>query len=190
MEKVHAARTKNPAFRICMLAAAVCINYAGGQLALLLRLPVYLDSIGTILTGLMFGPVTGMLPPLISGILMMMAGDIYSLYFAPAGMILGLASGLVFRRIHAAGPGLFLAALLITVPGTLVVAVINAAVFGGVTSSGSSAIVALLSHTPLGLTGSIFAVQIVTDYLDRLISLALVMTIDRIPAFRELRRGA
>jgi energy-coupling factor transport system substrate-specific component len=179
-------KTENPSFRICMTAIAVCINYAGGQLALLLHLPVYLDSIGTILTGLLFGPFTGMLPPLISGLLMMMTGDVYSLYFAPAGMILGLTSGFVLRRIHAVGPRFFLAALLITIPGTIVVAVINAAVFGGVTSSGSSAIVAVLSHTPLGLTGAVFAVQIVTDYLDRLISLALVMAIYRIPALREM----
>lgn len=35
---------------------AVGINVAGGQIALLLRLPVYLDSIGTILTGAVLYP--------------------------------------------------------------------------------------------------------------------------------------
>ena len=46
-------RTRNmTTLQLCMLAMAVCINVAGGQLALMLRLPIYLDSIGTILTGL------------------------------------------------------------------------------------------------------------------------------------------
>lgn len=165
--------------KIAMVAMAICINYIGGQLALALHLPIYLDSIGTILIGAMFGPVFGVLPPMISGILMAFTGDIYSLYFAPVGMILGLTAGFVLKRIHSVGFMLLLSAFLITLPGTIVCAIINAILFGGVTSSGSSAIVAALSHTPLGLTGAIFVVQIFTDYLDRVISLALVMIVLR-----------
>ena len=165
--------------KIAMVAMAICINYIGGQLALALHLPIYLDSIGTILIGAMFGPAFGVLPPMISGILMAFTGDIYSLYFAPVGMILGLTAGFVLKRIHSVGFMLLLSAFLITLPGTIVCAIINAILFGGVTSSGSSAIVAALSHTPLGLTGAIFAVQIFTDYLDRVISLALVMIVLR-----------
>lgn len=165
--------------KIAMVAMAICINYIGGQLALALHLPIYLDSIGTILIGAMFGPTFGVLPPMISGILMAFTGDIYSLYFAPVGMILGLTAGFVLKRIHSVGFMLLLSAFLITLPGTIVCAIINAILFGGVTSSGSSAIVAALSHTPLGLTGAIFVVQIFTDYLDRVISLALVMIVLR-----------
>lgn len=165
--------------KIAMAAMAICINYIGGQLALALHLPIYLDSIGTILIGAMFGPAFGVLPPMISGILMAFTGDIYSLYFAPVGMILGLTAGFVLKRIHSVGFMLLLSAFLITLPGTIVCAIINAILFGGVTSSGSSAIVAALSHTPLGLTGAIFVVQIFTDYLDRVISLALVMIVLR-----------
>lgn len=165
--------------KIAMVAMAICINYIGGQLALALHLPIYLESIGTILIGAMFGPAFGVLPPMISGILMAFTGDIYSLYFAPVGMILGLTAGFVLKRIHSVGFMLLLSAFLITLPGTIVCAIINAILFGGVTSSGSSAIVAALSHTPLGLTGAIFVVQIFTDYLDRVISLALVMIVLR-----------
>ena len=165
--------------KIAMVAMAICINYIGGQLALALHLPIYLDSIGTILIGAMFGPAFGVLPPMISGILMAFTGDIYSLYFAPVGMIFGLTAGFVLKRIHSVGFMLLLSAFLITLPGTIVCAIINAILFGGVTSSGSSAIVAALSHTPLGLTGAIFVVQIFTDYLDRVISLALVMIVLR-----------
>ena len=161
--------------KLAMIAMAICINYIGGQLALALRLPIYLDSVGTILIGALFGPAFGVLPPLISGVLMAFTGDIYSLYFAPVGMILGLTAGFVLKRIHSVGFMLLLSAFLITLPGTIVCAIINAILFGGVTSSGSSVIVAALSHTPLGLTGAIFVVQIFTDYLDRVISLALVM---------------
>ena len=45
--------------------------------------------------------------------------------------------------------------------------------FGGITSSGSSILVQLLAKTPLGMVGSCFAVQFITDYIDRILCLAL-----------------
>ncbi len=173
--------------RICYIAAAICINYIGGQLALALRLPIYLDSIGTLLISFLYGPITGMLTPLISGLLMAVTGDVFSLYFAPVGMILGLVSGFVFKKYTKFNAWIFVVALIITIPGTLVCSIINAILFHGVTSSGSSVLVQILSHTPLGLTGSIFVVQILTDYLDRLISAAIVLNACRIPMFRNLK---
>ena len=47
---------KMTAWQLCLTAMAVAVNIAGGQIALLLRLPVYLDSIGTILVGAVSGP--------------------------------------------------------------------------------------------------------------------------------------
>ncbi|MDO5406704.1 MAG: ECF transporter S component [Eubacteriales bacterium] len=192
---------KMTALQLCLVAMAVCINVAGGQLALTLRLPIYLDSIGTILTGVLMGPVFGMLPNLLSGLVLGMTTDIYSLYFAPVGMITGLMAGLAGRRMQIgdvsfgqssqseeglAGSGrlfrygrLFLAALLITIPGTIASSLICAKLFGGITSSGSTVLVQLLAKTPLGMTGSVFVVQIVTDYLDRVISLLLVAVLLR-----------
>ena len=177
-------RSKMSAMKLCMLAMAVCINVAGGQLALMLRLPIYLDSIGTILTGLWMGPVCGILPNLLSGVILGMTTDIYSLYFAPVGMITGLMAGFAgqFMKVlltdrNVSKRKILLGAVLITIPGTAVSSVINAVLFGGVTSSGSAILVQLLSKTPLGLTGSIFAVQILTDYLDRAIALALAVTV-------------
>ncbi len=161
-------------FRICLLALAICINLAGGQLALVLRLPIYLDSIGTIMAGALCGPVYGMLPSLLSGIIMGMTTDIYSLYFAPAGMAVGLMSGLMWKRKSSAGWWPALAALVITVPGTLLSSLICAKLFGGITSSGSTILVQLLAKTPLGMTASVFVVQVATEYLDRLIAILLV----------------
>ena len=157
-------------YQICLVALAVGVNIVGGQIALFLKLPVYLDSIGTIFAGAVLGPWFGMIPNILSGIFMGMTVDIYSLYFAPVGIV----SGLVFQKMSVKKGRIFLAAAVISVPGTIVSALINAVLFGGVTSSGSSILVQMLSKTPLGLTGSIFTVQFLTDYADRCISVFAV----------------
>lgn len=161
-------------YKICVIAFAVCINLIGGQIALMLRLPIYLDSIGTMLVGALLGPFYGMLPNLLSGIIFGMTTDIYSLYFAPVGMIVGFMCGMVWKEKSGKRLWPLLAALFVTVPGTIVSSCIAAYLFGGVTSSGSTILVQLLAKTPLGLTGSVFAVQFLTDYLDRVIGIVLV----------------
>ena len=160
--------------KLCVIAIAIALNVVGGHIALLLHLPVYLDSIGTILIAVLYGPVYGILPPLLYGLVMGFTIDVFSLYFMPVGIILGLVTGLVARKFPPKGKNIFLLALLITIPGTIVSSIITAVLFGGITSSGSTVLVQILNKAGLGLTPSVFIVQILTDYIDRLISLFVV----------------
>ncbi len=166
-------------YHLCLVGMAVVMNVAGAQLALTFRLPIYLDSIGTVMAGAMLGPFYGMIPSLLSGVALGMTIDIYSLYFAPSGMLVGLMAGLVWK-MHLAEKGrMWLAAVLVAIPGTFVSSVICAVVFNGITSSGSMILVQLLARTPIGMTASIFLVQVVTEYADRLISIYFVAVLLR-----------
>ena len=160
--------------KMCVVALAIVLNVIGGQIALMLHLPIYLDSIGTIMIAMLYGPVYGMLPPLLYGLVMGFTLDIYSLYFMPVGLMLGLMTGLVSRYFSLKKWRMIPGAMLITIPGTIVSSVITAVLFGGITSSGSTVIVQILNKAGLGLTASVFIVQILTDYLDRLLSLVVV----------------
>ena len=160
--------------KMCVVALAIVLNVIGGQIALMLHLPIYLDSIGTIMIAMLYGPVYGMLPPLLYGLVMGFTLDIYSLYFMPVGLMLGLMTGLVPKYFSLKKWRMIPGAMLITIPGTIVSSVITAVLFGGITSSGSTVIVQVLNKAGLGLTASVFIVQILTDYLDRLLSLVVV----------------
>lgn len=160
--------------KMCVVALAIVLNVIGGQIALMLHLPIYLDSMGTIMIAMLYGPVYGMLPPLLYGLVMGFTLDIYSLYFMPVGLMLGLMTGLVSKYFSLKKWRMIPGAMLITIPGTIVSAVITAVLFGGITSSGSTVIVQVLNKAGLGLTASVFIVQILTDYLDRLLSLVVV----------------
>lgn len=160
-------------YRICMIAFAICINFVGGQIALLLKLPIYLDSIGTVFVASLLGPFYGMLPNLLSGILLGITVDIYSLYYAPVGIVLGFVTGLVYKKWKPKKWSILPAAVIITLPSTLISSCITAFLFGGITSSGSTILVQLLARTPLGMVGSCFVVQFLTDYVDRIVCIAV-----------------
>ena len=80
-------------YSICFVALAAVLNIVGGTIALLLRLPIYLDSLGTMLTAALMGPLYGMIPGILSGVLSGCINDPYAFYYIPVQMIIGLITG-------------------------------------------------------------------------------------------------
>ena len=161
--------------KITLIALAIVINIVGSYIALVLHLPIYLDSMGTIMTAILLGPFYGLFPGVLSALITGMTSDIYALYYMPVGIVLGVMTGFVFQKNKS--NKLFVKSFCISVPASLISACITANVFGGITSSGSTMLVQLLAKTPLGLTLSCLIVQFFTDYFDRLLSLWLVFSV-------------
>lgn len=163
--------------KLCILAFCAVINLLGGQIALLFRLPIYLDSFGTVLAAALLGPVYGMIPGIISNLIGGMTTDLYALYYLPVQIITGWMSGIVFRKVPPRNGRdlirILFGAGMISIPGTLVSSSITSIIFGGITSSGSTILVQLLHHLGLGLTASVCIVQGLTDYADRTVVLML-----------------
>lgn len=161
--------------KITLIALAIVINIVGSYIALVLHLPIYLDSMGTIMTAILLGPFYGLFPGVLSALITGMTSDIYALYYMPVGIVLGVMTGFVFQKNKS--NKLFIKAFCISIPASLISACITANLFGGITSSGSTMLVQLLAKTPLGLTLSCLIVQFFTDYFDRLLSLWLVFSV-------------
>lgn len=167
--------------KLCLLALCSVINLIGGHIALLFRLPVYLDSLGTVFAAALMGPLSGMIPGIISNLIGGVTTDIYALYYLPVQMITGGIAGLLFQKISFHERKrlikILLGAGIVSIPGTVISSSITAIVFGGITSSGSTLLVQLLHHLGLGLTVSVCIVQGLTDYADRAIVLALTVAL-------------
>ncbi|MFL5684393.1 MAG: hypothetical protein ACJ77O_14755 [Chloroflexota bacterium] len=83
---------------LTLMPVAIAINIAVGSIAVALRLPIYLDSIGTVLVGALAGPwagaLTGILSNLIWSILPLPGGaGPTAAFFAPVAGVIGLMAG-------------------------------------------------------------------------------------------------
>lgn len=67
--------------------------------------------------------------------------------------------------------------LLIAICSAIVAAIASAVVFGGITSSGNSIIIIYLKNMGLGLVPSIFITQILTEFIDKMMIVLLVINI-------------
>ena len=83
---------------ITLMPVAIAINIAVGSIVYFLKLPIYLDSIGTVLVGVLAGPwagaLTGLLANLIWSILPVPGGATpLAAFFAPVAAVIGLMAG-------------------------------------------------------------------------------------------------
>ena len=181
----------NNTLKISLIGMGIALNTIGAFIALSLRLPIYLDTIGTIMVGFTLGPlwgaITGVLASIISGV----TSDIYALYFAPVQILVGFFAGWMYKKGWMKGLAkTLLATFGMTIVTSLVGSCIAAYLFGGVTSSGSSYIVVTLMNLGFHPVASVFVVQFFTDYIDKLAAcLGILVVLNRMPGDLKAKLG-
>ena len=76
-----------------LIPIAIAINIAIGQIVLLLKLPVFLDSIGTVLVAVLCGPWAGALTGALSNVIWGIAIDPGALPWWPVAAMIGYMAG-------------------------------------------------------------------------------------------------
>jgi energy-coupling factor transport system substrate-specific component len=183
---------------LVMIPVAIAINIAIGQLVYTLKLPLYLDSVGTIFVGAVAGPWVGALTGLLTNLVWGFSGlnPAYTFYW-PVAAVIGFLAGLfsqwgwfkVWWRAILAGVITGLVAALLSAP-------ITAYVYGGVTGAGTDLLTAVFRNFGLGIVPAAFAQGVSSDPLDKAISFFLVWLIiqglpirflDRFPRAEDVR---
>ena len=174
--------------KITFMALCIAINSVSAWLAVVLKLPVYLDSIGTIMAGFSFGPAFGILTGIISAFANSI-GDPIAIYFMPTQIVVGFIAGYFkFLKRDDIVSKLYLAPAM-SLPAAISSALIATYLFGTVTTAGSSYIVqALRAIMDISDFAIVLGVQIITDYADKLFSILLVSKIYNMNAFQDILR--
>lgn len=174
--------------KVTLLALCIAINMVGSWLGVVLKLPIYVDSIGTIMAGFVFGPVFGILSGIVTAFVNTI-GDPIALYFMPTQIIVGFTAGYFkFLKRDDIVSKLYLAPAM-SLPAAISSALIATYLFGTVTTAGSSYIVqALRAIMDISDFAIVLGVQIITDYADKLLSILLVSKVYNMNAFQDILR--
>ncbi|WP_252229008.1 MULTISPECIES: ECF transporter S component [unclassified Clostridium] len=159
------------------MSLCIVINLVGGFIALSFKLPIYIDTIGTLLSAVLLGPINGGIVGGLTSIVNGSTFDPISFYFMPVQIIVGLSTGVCFKNSKFEGIKSALSIILITILGSITASIVAAFVFNGVTSSGSSIFVAVFKNLGISTVTAVFSTQIFTDLLDKVVSFALVFSV-------------
>lgn len=122
---------------ISLIPICLAINVVGGNLASALKIPLYVDSIGTILIGMLCGPAIGCLTGALTGVVSGIFSPIMFAYI-PVTAIYGLAAGFLSKKkMMTSIPKLITSGIIIALLGVVLSSPITALVFGGITETGA-----------------------------------------------------
>jgi len=163
---------------LVLIPVAIAINIVVGQIVLLLRLPVFLDSIGTVLVAVLAGPWAGALTGTLSNIIWGITLDPSLLPWFPVALVIGLVAGIC------ANFGMFkvwwkvvITGILIALAATIVGTPIAVYLFGGITGSGSSFITAYLLATGQELVTAVLSTNFIVEPIDKVATCLLAWAI-------------
>ena len=165
-------------FTWVLIAVAIVLNIVVGQLVSLLKLPVFLDSIGTVLVGVLAGPWAGGLAGLLTNLIWGLFTSPVAAAFAPVAMVIGIAAGFcarygLFRTLWLA----ILAGVIITVFNAVVAVPIRLYMFGGITGSGADFVTAYMLALGKDLFGSVVVTVFTSNIIDKVVTAGLVFGI-------------
>ncbi|MFC4410633.1 ECF transporter S component [Chungangia koreensis] len=160
-----------------LIPIGVAINIVGFTLTNTLRIPIFLDTIGTILVGVIAGPWVGLL----TGVVTNLINGIFNPGFIPYAITsaaIGLAAGFLskggfFKSI----PKVLVSGLIITLIGVIVSAPITVLVFGGASGSSSSIITAAFLASGQEIWTAVFSSSFISEIIDKIVSVLIVFFI-------------
>jgi energy-coupling factor transport system substrate-specific component len=164
---------------LVLIPVAIAINIAIGQIIYTLKVPLYLDSIGTILVGVLVGPWAGAVTGLLSNLIWGFTGLNPSYApFAAVAAVIGILAGLAGEAGWVSSWWkAIITGLVVGLISAAISAPISAYVFGGVTGSGTDALTAMFRGIGFGILPSSFAQGVSSDPLDKAVSFLLVWLI-------------
>ncbi|MBI2332840.1 MAG: ECF transporter S component [Chloroflexi bacterium] len=161
-----------------LIPIAIGINLAVGQIVLVLKLPVFLDSIGTVLVAVLCGPWAGALTGALSNTIAGIAIDPGWFPWWPVAAMIGYMAGRMAQwgffkswwKVVVTGFVVALTAAIVSTP-------IAVYLFGGITASGSSFITAYLLATGQGIWQAVASTSFLTEPVDKITTAMIAFAI-------------
>lgn len=182
-----------PTLALALIPRAVALNLALGAIVGALKLPVYLDSVGTILVAALAGPWAGIVTGIVSNSVLGLLFSPTLFAFIPVTIVIGGVAGIAARLgAFRTMTGALSAGIVIGVLAALTSVPIVIKLYGGLTASGTGLITIAaraLLHVPVETAAKIASVS--TDVVDKPLSCAIVMLVlQRLPTHLGARFGA
>lgn len=169
-----------------LIPVAIGLNVVGGTFTRVLRLPLFLDVIGTILLAIIAGPwvalVAGVATNLILGITTSPSTAFFAIVQAAIALVAGwmairgwfreVSNGMDYAR-------LFLAGVILALVSTFTATPVQVIILGGFSGAGQDAAVGALMATGSSILEAVFATQFSIDIVDKLISIAVAYLVAR-----------
>lgn len=166
---------------LVLIPAAVGINYIGKLFAGILKLPLWLDSIGTVLASMLAGPIIGAIAGAINNIIYGLTVDPISFVYGLSSVFIGLVAGvLAHKGWIASWTKAVVVGLAVGITAVIISTPINVGFWGGQTGNfwGDALFAVVMANTGSVWFAS-FLDELVVDLPDKVITVLISYAIFR-----------
>lgn len=169
---------------VVFAAICVAINIVFGMVVQLLNIPLlFLDTLGTIMVAVLFGPLWGALVGLVTNLLLGILVDPTNIPFALVNIAIGVIVGFIFKKFDFTLITAIITGLIIAVVAPLIGTPIAVFLFGGIAGGFSDVLFAWLLASGQEIFTAAFIPRILSNVVDKTLSCVLVyFVIKRLPA--------
>jgi len=159
---------------VFLIPIGIAVNFIGGQIILLLKLPLYLDSVGTIVVGALCGGIPGAIVGAISNALNAITNPT-TLAYIWLNILFGLLAGFlakkgVFRSLWKT----MVASIGFALIGGGIGSTITILMFGGLGAGTTGAITGMLMTMGFSVQAGAFISELFADLLDKIPTMIIV----------------
>ncbi len=157
------------------VAFCIALNLTAGQITAALKIPLYLDSIGTILVAVLVGPWSAIICGSTANLLAAALGNPSMIFFIPVVVVIGAFTGFIarlgwFRTWYLVALGGIVQGIL----AAIVSAPISAYLFSGVMMAGTDFLVLYFRSVGNTILNSVLYQGLTSDPADKLVSYFIV----------------
>ena len=173
---------------LAMIPICLAINYVGAQIAIALKLPMYLDVIGSIMMGAICGPIPGVVLGALSSAINSLS-EPTAIAYIPVTVACGLVAGLLgkagfMKQLWKS----LIARFVLAVAAVAISSPITAFLYGGISGTGNDVIVLGLQAAGMGLLPATLIATLITEFFDKLLSCWVVFFVVKALSDRQLSK--
>ena len=176
---------------LTLIPAGIAIDFVGKTVAQLAGLPIFLDTIGTVIVAIIAGPWAGAVTGLLGNTVFALIIRPTALPFGLINMLSGIVAGYLYRRgMFRSFWRIFVSGLIIAAVNTVGAVPIIVFVFGGATGTGADLVTSFFVAAGHKLFAAVLSSQAIISPTDKLITVFIAWAIVlRLPARWRSRSG-
>ena len=152
---------------ITFCGLAIAVNIILGIITSSLKLPLYLDTLGTVITADLIGPIPGAMVGALTNIITGFMYSIKDIPFLLVNVAVALIVGFVAKKFKFTYKSALITGLILTIVCPLIGTPISIAIYGGLTGTASDVIVLWLKNSGSSIFAASFIAKVGNNLLDK-----------------------
>lgn len=176
-------------YNMLIVLIGIIINLILTSIVFLVKIPfLFFDSVGTILSAAILGPIYGAIVGILTNIILSLSLSYSHLNFTIINALIGIVVGIIAKKFNFNIISVIISGIIIGVISSMIGTPISIILADGFTGGNMDNFIRILNENGFSITKASFTIRLLTNISDKVLSCIIVyIAIKRIPFLQKYR---